>query len=53
MVAVQQAGRDAGDGEIPTVFHRRNRESWLVTMTLDDFMKRHKGGKNIERKHIG
>lgn len=23
----------------PTVFHRRNRESWLVTMRLDDWKK--------------
>lgn len=49
--AMQQAERDAGEGETPAVFHRRNRESWLVTMTLDDFMKLYKaGGKEIENK---
>ena len=52
--AMQQAGRDSGDGETPAVFHRRNREGWLVTMILDDFMKLYKaGGKEIEKKHIG
>lgn len=39
--AMQQAIRDAarfGDGA-PTVFHRRNRHPWLVTMLLDDWIK--------------
>lgn len=38
---MKQAQRDAErfrDG-LPAVFHRRNREPWLVTMKLDDFMK--------------
>lgn len=37
--AMQQAENDARDGEIPCVFHRKNREKWKVTMNLDDFMK--------------
>ena len=37
--AMQQAWRDAGDGETPAVFHRRNRKGWLVTMRLDDWIK--------------
>ena len=36
--AVEQAQRDAREGELPAVFHRKNRSSWLVTMPLDDFM---------------
>ena len=39
--AMQQSIRDAQkfrDG-MPTVFHRRNRQPWLVTLRLDDFMK--------------
>ncbi len=38
---MKQAQRDAErfrDG-VAVVFHRRNREPWLVTMKLDDFMK--------------
>ena len=39
--AIQQAERDAGrfnDGE-PTVFHRRNRTPWIVSMPLQSFLK--------------
>ena len=39
--AMAQAVRDAsrfGDG-IPTLFHRRNRSPWLVTMQLEDWLK--------------
>lgn len=38
--AMHQAVRDAEkfqDG-VPTLFHRRNREPWLVTMRLDDWL---------------
>ena len=37
--AIEQAVRDTKDDKIPTVFHRKNRKDWLVTMRLDDFMK--------------
>lgn len=37
--AMEQAIRDARAGEIPAVFHRRNRKEWKVTLRLDDFMK--------------
>lgn len=40
--AIKQAIRDAKNGELPAVFHRRNREMWLVTMTLDDWMELYK-----------
>lgn len=42
--AMKQAQRDSErfkDGA-PTVFHRRNRESWLVTMRLADWMELYK-----------
>ena len=37
--AVAQAKMDARPGELPAVFHRRNRESWLVTMPLEGWME--------------
>ena len=36
--SMAQAVRDARPGEIPTVFHRKNREDWLVTMRLEDYL---------------
>ena len=36
--ALKQAKRDCKDGKIPAVFHRRNNESWKVTMPLDDWI---------------
>lgn len=44
-MAMAQAIRDAerfGDGA-PTVFHRRNREPWLVTMRLSDWLRMYDG----------
>ena len=40
MAAMEQAVRDSEDFEdgVPTVFHRRNRSPWLVTMRLDDWL---------------
>lgn len=37
--AMEQSVRDAREGEIPVVMHRKNHKGWLVTMRLDDFMK--------------
>ena len=37
--ALRQSERDARDGEIPVVIHRRNREPWQVTMTLDNWIQ--------------
>lgn len=37
--AMSQSKRDAREGEIPTVMHRKNNCEWLVTMRLDDFME--------------
>ena len=39
--ALQQAEADS-KGDIPAVFHRRNRETWKVTLRLDDFMEIYK-----------
>ena len=37
--ALEQARRDARDGEVPAVFHRRNNEEWKVTMSIEDFVR--------------
>lgn len=37
--AINQAKADAKEDELPTVFHRKDRSEWLVTMTLDDWIK--------------
>lgn len=51
--AMAQAERDAQqfqDGA-PTVFHRRNRSPWLVTMHLDDWLELYQGKE--ARSHAG
>lgn len=37
--AMSQSKRDARDGEIPIVVHKKNNCNILVTMELEDFMK--------------
>ncbi len=37
--AIAQAKRDAREGELPAVFHRKNNHEWLVTMPLPDWMR--------------
>ena len=37
--AMSQSKRDARNGEIPVVMHKKNNCNILVTMELDDFMK--------------
>ncbi len=37
--AVLQAVRDAAEGLLPAVFHRRDRCEWLVTMRLGDWIQ--------------
>ena len=46
--AMTQAVNDA-KGEMPTVFHRKNREGWMVTMRLDDWMELYKKYKEAEK----
>lgn len=47
--ALAQSIRDARDGEMPVVMHRKNRAEWKVTMRLDDFIQlwRSYGGHKI------
>ena len=40
--AMSQAKRDAAKNLIPAVFHRKNRCDWLVTISMDDFMRIYK-----------
>ena len=40
--AVEQAIRDHKEGEKPTVFHRKNRKPWLVTMLFEDWIELYK-----------
>lgn len=40
---LRQAIRDAGDRLIPTVFHRRNRQDWIVILRAEDFLKLYRG----------
>lgn len=37
--ALSQSIRDAKSGELPIVFHRRNREAWNVTMRAEDWIQ--------------
>lgn len=38
--ALKQAENDATVGNVPAVCHKTSREEWLVTMRLEDFMKK-------------
>ena len=49
--AMQQAMRDARDGEIPVVMHRKNRTEWLVTMRLEDWLKERSGSDELCEIH--
>lgn len=40
--AVDQSVRDAREGELPAVFHRKNDCPWLVTMKLEDWIEIYK-----------
>lgn len=37
--AMAQAARDAGDGKVPVVFHRRNHHDWIVFMRAEDWVE--------------
>lgn len=37
--AMAQSRRDAREGEIPVVMHRKTRSPWMVTMTLEDWIE--------------
>lgn len=51
--AVEQAIRDSKNKELPTVFHRKNRGRWLVTMPLDSWIQLYNeyySGKKLEER---
>ena len=37
--AMKQSMDDARQGEVPVVMHRKDRQKWLVTMSLDDWIR--------------
>lgn len=37
--AIEQSKRDARQGEIPIVVHRKNRQEWQVTISLEAFLE--------------
>ncbi len=37
--ALEQAIREAGEGEIPYVAHRQNRKEWIVVLRAEDFVE--------------
>ncbi len=41
--AMSQSIRDCSNGNIPVVMHRKNREDWLVTMQLSQWVELYKG----------
>lgn len=41
--AMAQSESDAREGEVPCVFHRKNRKEWLVTMRLGDWLNLYEG----------
>lgn len=47
--AMDQAKRDAKNDDYPTVFHRKNRCGWLVTLELDSFMELYKAYETKQR----
>lgn len=44
--AYDQSKRDAREGEIPVVMHRRNHTKWLCTLSLEDFLKLYREWSN-------
>lgn len=45
--AMKQSQNDGKDGEAPAVFHRKNNKPWLVTMTMDEWMKMYKASTEL------
>lgn len=50
--AMAQAVADAREGEVPAVFHRKNRKGWLVTMSLDDWLKMYKAANEAVASEV-
>lgn len=51
--AMQQAVRDAREGEIPVVMHRKNRTEWMATMRLEDWLQERRELDELRRIHSG
>ena len=51
--AMEQSKRDAREGEIPVVMHKRNYTEWLCTMRLEDFMKIYSEYEQNNDKELG
>lgn len=47
--AMKQAVRDCKGDELPTVFHKKSREPWLVTMRLTDWIELYRYKEAFER----
>lgn len=37
--SLEQSRADAREGEVPVVFHRKNRKPWVVIMEADEFLR--------------
>lgn len=51
--ALAQAKRDARSGELPAVFHRRNRTAWKVTLGLEDFLRLYEAAGKLQLYRAG
>lgn len=43
--AMEQSERDAREDEVPVVMHRKDRQPWLATLKLVDFLKMYEAWK--------
>jgi Holliday junction resolvase len=46
--AISQVKADKKDNELGAVFHRKDRSEWLVTMTMEEWIKLYKGSEISE-----
>lgn len=50
--AMAQSARDAGEGELVAVFHRRNRKRWMVTTRYADWLDMAARAGGCEARHV-
>lgn len=50
--AMNQSRNDAREGEIPVVMHRKNRQPWLVTMDLSEWLELYKEWVKCQQEAI-
>jgi hypothetical protein len=48
--ALAQAKADAAEGDMPTVWHRRSREEWVVVLPAKDFLRLVGGVDKVTRE---